>query len=120
MGEWQHPGMIARVLAALVLVPDGSGLVKLAAAADGGALGLWDAAHTPGMMLARHRPQLPVERQIVFGLQLATFLEGPVVGLDLLEFDLLRHSVRKRQRLRPCVRLRQCRRFGYRHKNLEI
>lgn len=85
--ERQQPDMTVRDLD---LAPVGSGLVKLAAAAAAdGALDLWDAAHSRRMMLARHRPQPPLERQIVCGLQLATFLEGPVVGLDLLEFGPL-------------------------------
>jgi hypothetical protein len=64
----------------LDLVPVGSGLVKLVAAV-GGALNLWDAARACGMMPARYQPRPPLTRQIVFGLQPATFLEGPAWGL---------------------------------------
>lgn len=102
----------------LGLVPDGSGLVKLAAAAVGGALDLWDAARARGMMLATHQPRPLLKRQRVCGLQPATFLEGPVEGLGPLEFDLQRRSGRKRRRLRLCAQLRRCRRCGCRRRSL--
>lgn len=83
--EWRQPGMTARDCA-LGFDPAESGLAKLAAAAVGGALELWDAAHSRGMMPARHQPRPPLGRQIVCELRLATFLEGPVTGLGPLEF----------------------------------
>lgn len=55
--EWQQPGMTARDFA-LDLVPAESGLVKLVDIAVGGALDLWDAVRSRGMMLARHQPRL--------------------------------------------------------------